>query len=80
MKKGLNSLLLIAVFIFLLLNHVESQLENDDKSFESCSSPTDFQCKKSGKCIKKAYVCNDIKDCGNTDNSDEEDCGKLCIK
>lgn len=68
--------LLIAVFSLLLLNYVNSQLADVDKSDEDCSSPSEFRC-KSGKCIKIADICNDQNNCGIGDNSDEENCGKL---
>ena len=70
----LNSLF-VAVLFILLLNYVNSLLEDVGKNGEDCSSSTDFRC-KDGKCIKKAYVCNNLNDCSTGDNSDEEDCGK----
>lgn len=41
---------------------------------EDCEPPDYFEC-KSGQCIRRNYVCNNVTDCD--DNSDEDgDCGK----
>lgn len=75
MFNHLYSSLFFALFAILLLNYANSELEKSGEVNDSCSAPTDFKC-KSGKCTKKAYICNNIADCGVGDNSDEEDCGK----
>lgn len=42
--------------------------------------PTDFQCNVTKSCIRKIFVCDGRKDCGNGDESDEAGCGKFCFK
>lgn len=57
-------------------------LDGSDEKPDVCAGqpqtclPGQFQCNITKRCLPKSWVCDSQVDCGQSDHSDEEDCGE----